>query len=70
MTVETIPAPPIDFTSLAPVLVLSVFAMIVLIMDLFTGKNKIGLVFVSLTGLLVTAISALAKFNLPVHSYL
>lgn len=69
MTVETIPAPPIDLVSLAPVLVLSVFAMIVLIMDLFTGKNKIGLVFVSLTGLLVTAISALAKFDLPVHSF-
>jgi NADH-quinone oxidoreductase subunit N len=67
--VDMITPPHIDFVSLAPVLTLSVFGMIVLIMDLFTGKNKIGLVIVSLTGLLVTAISALAKFNLPAHSF-
>ena len=66
---DSIAAPPIDIVSLAPVLTLSVFAMIVLIMDLFTGKIKTGLVFISLTGLLLTAISSLAKFNLPVQSF-
>lgn len=67
--VDHIAAPAIDFVSLAPVLTLSVFAMIVLIMDLYTGKIKTGLVVVSLTGLLLTAISSLAKFNLPVQSF-
>jgi len=64
-----IPAPEIDFTSLAPVLVLSVFSMMVLLFDLFSGKNKQGLVFISLTGLLMTAISAFAKSDLPVYSF-
>ncbi len=66
---DRIPAPEIDLISLAPVLVLSVFAMGVLLLDLFAGKNKSGLVFVSLIGLLMTAISAFAKGDLPVHSF-
>ena len=66
---EPIPTPPIDLISLAPVLVLSVFGMMVLITDLFIGKDKSILVFMSLTGLLMAAISSLAKFNLPVHSF-
>ena len=66
---EPIPTPPIDLISLAPVLVLSVFGMMVLITDLFIGKNKSILVFMSLIGLLMAAISSLAKFNLPVHSF-
>jgi NADH-quinone oxidoreductase subunit N len=66
---EPIPTPPIDLISLAPVLVLSVFGMMVLITDLFIGKDKSILVFISLTGLLMAAISSLAKFNLPVHSF-
>ena len=64
-----IPAPEIDLVSLAPALVLSVFAMMVLMFDLFTGKNKQGLVFISLTGLLMAAISAFAKPDLPVYSF-
>jgi NADH-quinone oxidoreductase subunit N len=43
--------------------------MMVLITDLFIGKDKSILVFMSLTGLLMAAISSLAKFNLPVHSF-
>ena len=66
---DLIPAPEIDFISLAPVLVLSVFAMGVLLLDLFAGKNKSGLVFVSLIGLLMAAISAFAKGDLPAHSF-
>ena len=66
---EPIPTPPIDLISLAPVLVLSVFGMMVLITDLFIGKDKSILVFMSLTGLLMAAISSLAKFNLPVYSF-
>ena len=66
---EAIPTPPIDLISLAPVLVLAVFGMMVLITDLFIGKDKSILVFMSLTGLLMAAISSLAKFNLPVHSF-
>lgn len=61
--------PEIDLTSLAPVLVLSVFSMMVLLFDLFAGKNKSGLVFISLTGLLMAAISAFAKQDLPVYSF-
>jgi len=49
---EPIPAPAIDLISLAPVLVLSVFGMMVLVTDLFIGKDKSILVFISLTGLL------------------
>ena len=66
---ELITAPEVDFISLAPVLVLTVFGGIVLILDLFTGKNKSALIFVSLVGLLMTAISAFAKFDLPVYSF-
>lgn len=66
---DLIPAPEIDLISLAPVLVLSVFAMGVLLLDLFAGKNKSGLVFVSLIGLLMAAISSFAKTGLPVHSF-
>ncbi len=59
----------IDLVSIAPVLVLTVFAMGVLILDLFGGKNKTLLAFVSIIGLLMTAISAFAKVGLPVHSF-
>ena len=50
----------IDLIALAPVLVLSVFAMGVLVLDLWAGKNKTLVMFVSLVGLLMTAISAFA----------
>ena len=66
---EPIPAPAIDLISLAPVLVLSVFGMMVLVTDLFIGKDKSILVFMSLIGLLMAAISSLAKYNLPVFSF-
>ncbi len=67
---EPIAAPIIDFTSLAPVLVLSVFAMMVLLVDLFIGRNKSVLVFISLVGLLGAAISAFAKgTEIPVYSF-
>ncbi len=66
---EPITAPAIDLISLAPVLVLSVFGIMVLVTDLFIGRDKSVLVFISLTGLLMGAISSLAKFNLPVHSF-
>ena len=66
---EPIIAPAIDLVSLAPVLVLSVFGIMVLVTDLFIGKDKSVLVFISLTGLLMGAISSLAKYNLPVHSF-
>ncbi len=59
----------IDLVSLAPVLVLTVFAMGVLVLDLFAGKNKMLLAFVSIIGLLMTAISAFAKVGLPAHSF-
>jgi NADH-quinone oxidoreductase subunit N len=68
--VEPIAAPEsIDLVALAPVLVLTVFAAGVLILDLFAGKNKTLLAFVSLIGLLMTAISAFSKVGLPVHSF-
>jgi NADH-quinone oxidoreductase subunit N len=68
--VEPILAPEsIDLVSLAPVLVLTVFAMGVLVLDLFAGKSKTLLAFVSIVGLLMTAISAFAKVGLPVHSF-
>ncbi|SVA93147.1 uncharacterized protein METZ01_LOCUS146001, partial [marine metagenome] len=66
---EPIPAPPIDLISLAPVLVLSVFGIMVLVTDLFIGKDKSALVFISLTGLLMAVISSFAKYNLPVYSF-
>ncbi|MZH41001.1 MAG: NADH-quinone oxidoreductase subunit N, partial [Nitrospinae bacterium] len=50
----------IDLIALAPVLVLSVFAMMVLVVDLWGGRNKTLLMFVSLVGLLMTTISAFA----------
>ncbi len=64
-----IPAPEIDLISLAPVLVLSVFTMLVMLTDLFIGKNKSLLVFLSLTGLLMAAVSSFAKTGWPVHSF-
>ena len=66
---EPIPAPAIDLISLAPVLVLSFFGMMVLVTDLFIGKDKTALVFMSLIGLLMAAISSFAKYNLPVYSF-
>ena len=59
----------IDLVSIAPVLVLTVFAIGVLVLDLFAGKNKMLLAFVSIIGLLMTAISAFAKVGLPAHSF-
>ena len=59
----------IDLIALAPVLVLSVFAMGVLVLDLWAGKNKTLLMFVSLVGLLMTAISAFAKQPLPAFAF-
>lgn len=64
-----IAAPEIDLISLAPVLVLSVFTMLVMLIDLFVGKNKSILVFVSLTGLLMAAVSSFAKTDWPVASF-
>ena len=64
-----IAAPEIDLVSIAPVLILSVFAMGVLVLDLFAGKNKGLLVFVSLIGLFLTALSAFANPSLPVYSF-
>ena len=62
---EHIVAPTVDLISLAPVIVLSVFAMGVLVLDLFIGKNKTLLVYVSLIGLFMTAVSSFAKGSLP-----
>ncbi len=59
----------IDLIALAPVLVLSVFAMLVLVLDLWGGRNKSLLVFTSLVGLLMTAISAFAKNPIPAYSF-
>ncbi|MBT5471184.1 MAG: NADH-quinone oxidoreductase subunit N [Nitrospina sp.] len=59
----------IDLIALAPVLVQSVFAMGVLVLDLWAGKNKTLLMFVSLVGLLMTAISAFAKNPIPAFSF-
>jgi len=67
--VEHIPSPTVDLVSLAPVLVLSVFAMMVLLVDLYVKRDKTLVIFISLVGLLMTAISAFAKFDLPVHSF-
>jgi NADH-quinone oxidoreductase subunit N len=70
LIVEPILAPEsIDLIALAPVLVLSVFAMGVLILDLWAGKNKTLLMFVSLVGLLMTAISAFAKHPIPSFAF-
>ena len=67
---EPIHAPEsIDLIALAPVLVLSVFAMGVLVLDLWAGKNKTLLMFVSLVGLLMTAISAFAKHPIPSFAF-
>ena len=67
---EPINAPEsIDLIALAPVLVLSVFAMGVLVLDLWTGKNKTLLMFISLVGLLMTTISAFAKHPLPAFAF-
>lgn len=59
----------IDLIALAPVLVLSVFAMMVLVVDLWGGRNKILLVFISLVGLLMTTLSAFAKHPIPAYSF-
>ncbi|MEC7641240.1 MAG: NADH-quinone oxidoreductase subunit N [Nitrospinota bacterium] len=66
---DLIPTPDVDLISLAPVLVLSMFGFIVLILDLFIGRNKTILVYVSLTGLLMTVISAFAKQGLPAYAF-
>ena len=59
----------IDLIALAPVLVLSIFAMLILVLDLWGGRNKSLLVFTSLVGLLMTAISAFAKYPIPAYSF-
>ena len=64
-----IPPPTIDLTSLAPVLVLSVFGFGVLLLDLFVGRNKLVLIYISLVGLLATAFSAFAKIHVPAYSF-
>ncbi len=64
-----IPAPEIDLVSLAPVLVLSVFAMGVLILDLFIGKNKTILAYISIAGLVVSALCSFGHADLPVSSF-
>ncbi|MBI5428775.1 MAG: NADH-quinone oxidoreductase subunit N [Nitrospinae bacterium] len=66
---DLIPAPSIDLISLAPALVLSVFGMGVLILDLFIGKDKSILVFISLLGLFLTTVVTFAKGGLPVYSF-
>lgn len=43
--------------------------MMCLIVDLYVGRNKTVIVFISLTGLLMAAISAFAQSDLPVHSF-
>jgi NADH-quinone oxidoreductase subunit N len=64
-----IAAPDIDLASLAPVLTLSAFGFAVLIWDLFIGKDKTQLIYISLLGLLLTAVSAFSKTNLPAYSF-
>tara|TARA_B100000686_G_C16789156_1_gene977378 strand:- start:371 stop:1804 length:1434 start_codon:yes stop_codon:yes gene_type:complete len=64
-----ITTPSIDLISLAPVLVLSMFGFGVLLLDLVVGKNKTLLVYVSLMGLLATAVSAFAKTHVPAYSF-
>jgi NADH-quinone oxidoreductase subunit N len=59
----------IDLIALAPVLVLSFFAMMVLMVDLFGSRSKTLLVFISLIGLLMTTISAFAKSPIPAYSF-
>ena len=59
----------IDLIALAPVIVLTVFAMMVLVVDLWGGRNKTLLMFVSLVGLLMTTISAFAKHPIPAYSF-
>ncbi len=59
----------IDLIALAPVLVLGVFAMMVLVLDLFGGRNKTLLTFTSLVGLLMTAVSTFAKHPIPAYSF-
>lgn len=66
---EHIVAPAVDLISLAPVIVLSVFAIGVLVLDLFIGKDKTLLVYVSLIGLIMTAVSSFAKGSLPSYSF-
>lgn len=64
-----IPAPEIDLVSLAPVLVLSAFTILVMLTDLFIGKKKSGLVFIALTGLLMAAVASFAKSDWPTTSF-
>ncbi len=59
----------IDLIALAPVIVLSVFAMMVLVVDLFGARDKGLLAFISLIGLLMTTISAFAKNPIPAYSF-
>ena len=64
-----IPAPDIDLVSLAPVLTLSAFGFVVLIWDLFIGKDKTQIIYISLIGLFLTSILAFSKTNLPAYSF-
>ncbi len=64
-----IPAPDVDLVSLAPVLTLSAFGFAVLIWDLFIGKDKTQLMYISLLGLFLTAVCGFSKTNLPAYSF-
>jgi NADH-quinone oxidoreductase subunit N len=64
-----IAAPDIDLVSLAPVLTLSAFGFAVLIWDLFIGKDKTQLIYISLMGLFLTAVCAFSKTDLPAYSF-
>ncbi len=66
---DLITPPEIDLVSLAPVLVLTAFTILVMLTDLFIGKKKSGLVFIALTGLLMAAVSSFAKPDWPVTSF-
>lgn len=65
-----IPIPPIDLFSISPMITLSLAGMLVLVMDLFTGKEKDTLAYVALVGL---ALALIFSFNrdtaLPVFSF-
>jgi NADH-quinone oxidoreductase subunit N len=66
---DLIPAPEINLHSLAPALILSVFAMGALVADLYIGRKKIFLAALSIVGLVVTALSTLSFPELPIHAF-
>lgn len=48
-----IPTPEIDLGSIAPMIVLSIVGMAILVLDLFSGKNKAVLAYIALAGLVL-----------------